>query len=85
MTRCVLTVTTVRISFVLRLDQALLRAGELSGDIEEVESGRRQGIRGPQDIVDFCSAVGAVADGLTVIRAHAGTTDLAPVVSDGRE
>lgn len=49
----------VRMSFVLRLDNAELVAGRLVGDIEEVGSGRRQGVRDPRDVVDFCRASAA--------------------------
>jgi hypothetical protein len=44
------------VPFVLRLDAERLSAGELSGDIEDVRSGRRHAVHGPQDVVDFCVA-----------------------------
>jgi hypothetical protein len=44
------------VPFVLRLDAERLSAGELSGDIEDVRSGRRHAVYGPQDVVDFCIA-----------------------------
>lgn len=53
-----------RLSFVLRLDREALSAGEVVGDIEEVGSGSRAGIRDWDEVVVFCtSSIGPEADG----------------------
>lgn len=68
MTRGAFTFAPVRISFVLRLDPEFLAHGQLVGEIEEVGFGRRTGVQGAQDIIDFCCVVCGSSDGFPALQ-----------------
>ena len=53
----------VRVSFVLRVDPEYLATGRVVGEIEDVSTGRRGGLRGVEDILSFCSAAADTATG----------------------
>lgn len=42
------------VSFVLRLRPDQLALGRLVGEVEDVESGRQQGLRDLAELVEFC-------------------------------
>lgn len=44
----------VLISFVLRLRPDQLALGQLVGEVEDVESGRQQGLRSVMELLEFC-------------------------------
>lgn len=48
-------VVSVRVSYVLRLDQAELANGHLHGEVEEVATGHIGALGGVEDLVSFCT------------------------------
>ncbi|HET6812032.1 MAG TPA: hypothetical protein VFH50_13590 [Acidimicrobiales bacterium] len=42
------------VAFVLRLRPDQLAVGRLVGEVEDVESGRQQGLRDVMELVEFC-------------------------------